>query len=218
MTTPDTSTDIAKAPADSGRPLAETTVKLSAPTLGRILANVTLAASKESSRPILTCALVSYSDGVLTVTATDSYWLLREAVPVSGEGLAFVTLLPVEDLAPVVKAAKGRPAKLSEATVVFDGERVTFEIDSLQVAVRAYEGSFPNVAAIIDGIESTPTASVCFASGLLANICKVVPSAPSSLSGFPMCFTFDGQVKPTRVDWKAAEGSSLFAVVMPVRP
>lgn len=219
MTSLDTSQAESEIPAGSGRALAETTINMPAPELGRMLANATLAASKEESRPILTCVLLSYSDGRLTATATDSYWLLREALPVNGDGLAFVTLLPAADLAPVVKAAKARTARLGNATITFDGDRMTFKVDTLQVSVTPYPGDFPNVGAIIDGHTPTETSSVAFMSGLIVKAAKVVPGSTvdQTAAGYPIRFTLDGPLKACRAEWYAGPGAELFAIIMPTR-
>lgn len=219
MTSLETSPNVAKDPAGSGRDLAATTVTMPAPELARILGNATLAASKEGSRPILASVLVSYDAGRLTVSATDSYWLLREAVPVTGEGVAVLIILPADELAPVIKAAKSRDARTLDATVRFDVGKTTFTVGSLQVIVADLDGQFPNVDTLIDAHTQTETGEVAFMSGLLVKATKVVPgsTAGQSSNGYPMRFSLNGPLKATRIDWQAAVGSELFALIMPTR-
>lgn len=207
-------------PAGSGRALAETSISLPAPELGRMLANVSLAAAKDDGRPALTCVRLSYDEGKLTATATDSYWLLRETLPVEyATGPAFVALLPVADLAPIVKVAKSRAAKAADAVIVFDGEQVTFKVDGLKAWVTPFDDQYPNVDAIIDGLGGTETASVAFMCAHLAKVAKVVPgsTAGQSPNGYPVRFMLDGPLRAIRAEWHAGPGADLFAIVMPTR-
>jgi DNA polymerase-3 subunit beta len=96
---------------------------------------VTTAASKDQSRQILTGVLLEITDGVISLTATDSYRLHHDELSASTDGdtemvcpTAYVKALPGKE--PVALDVTENHARLSEGSVT--------------LTMRAIDGVFPN--------------------------------------------------------------------------
>lgn len=103
---------------------------------------VTVAASGDSARPILTGVLFESSPEGLRMVATDSYRLaVRDLVGVGLEGTALVPARGLRELARTIGAAKVT-ARLGDREAVFASERGMLRL-------RLIEGAFPKYRSLL---------------------------------------------------------------------
>lgn len=148
---------------------------------------VAAAASEDQSRQILTGVLVEITDGVLGVTATDSYRLHHDEMSASTD----------DDAKVVCPAAyiKGLPGKEPVAVDVTENQ-VRFSEGSVTVTVRTIDGEFPNYRQLRPA--STPNAAVL--GGRLRTIER-------SLKSFERLASKAGSSLPTVLDFSSGEST-----------
>jgi DNA polymerase-3 subunit beta len=132
--------------------------------LAAAISQVTIGASGDAARPILTGVLFEATEGGLRMVATDSYRLaLRD---IKGVGLNSTALVPargLREMARTVGSAKVL-AGLGDREAVFSSERGSLRI-------RLIEGSFPKYRSLLP--ESYPTSMVVEKEGLLEALGRV---------------------------------------------
>lgn len=117
-------------------------VEVDGEELGEAIAQVTVAASTDGARPILTGVLFETSEEGLRMVATDSYRLAKKDLP--GVGLEGVGLVPARGLRELTRTV-GAPkitAQLREREAVFSSERGTLRL-------RLIDGSFPKYQSLL---------------------------------------------------------------------
>jgi DNA polymerase-3 subunit beta len=136
--------DFPHLPAAAG----EGAVTLAAPPFIATVAQVSRAASRDDTRPVLTGILVSASDHELRMVATDSYRLSVKTTRLS-EPLAapLEANVPARALAEVVRIAQQSGA---EAIVINRTEnQIVFTIGGAVLSSRLIDGQFPNYQLLL---------------------------------------------------------------------
>ncbi len=148
---------------------------------------VAAAASEDKSRQILTGVLVEIGDGVIGLTATDSYRLHHDELPASTDGEAQV-VCPAGYL-------KALPGKEPVAADVAENQ-VRFSEGSVTVTLRSIDGEFPNYRQL----RPTSTPHVAVLGGRLGSVER-------TLKSFERLATKSGSSLPTDLDFSPEEGT-----------
>ncbi|MFQ5523401.1 MAG: DNA polymerase III subunit beta [Acidimicrobiia bacterium] len=117
-------------------------VEVDGELLGEAVSQVTVAASGDGARPILTGVLFEPIDEGLRLVATDSYRLAKRDLP--GVGLAGTGLVPARGLRELTKTI-GAPtitAQLRDREAVFASERGVLQL-------RLIDGTFPKYQSLL---------------------------------------------------------------------
>ena len=117
-------------------------VQVDGELLGEAISQVTVAASGDGARPILTGVLFEPIEEGLRLVATDSYRLAKRDLP--GVGLAGTGLVPARGLRELTKTV-GAPkitAQLRERDAVFASERGVLQL-------RLIDGTFPKYQSLL---------------------------------------------------------------------
>ncbi|MEA1902792.1 MAG: DNA polymerase III subunit beta [Actinomycetota bacterium] len=117
-------------------------VEVDGEQLAEAINQVTIAASGDGARPILTGVLFETSDDGLRMVATDSYRLAKRDIP--GIGLEGTGLVPARGLRELPRTI-GAPkitAQLREREAVFSSERGTLRL-------RLIDGNFPKYQSLL---------------------------------------------------------------------
>jgi DNA polymerase-3 subunit beta len=125
---------------------------------------VTIAASGDGARPILTGVLFESSDSGLRMVATDSYRLAKRDLP--GVGLEVTGLVPARGLRELPRTI-GAPkvtAQLREREAVFSSERGILRL-------RLIDGNFPKYQSLLP--ETYPNQMILDKEGLLEALGRV---------------------------------------------
>lgn len=110
--------------------------------LSEAINQVTIAASGDGARPILTGVLFESSDAGLRMVATDSYRLAKRDLPGVGiEGTGLVPARGLRELPRTIGAAKVT-AQLGEREAVFSSEKGTLRL-------RLIDGNFPKYQSLL---------------------------------------------------------------------
>lgn len=117
-------------------------VEVDGEALGEAVAQVTIAASGDGARPILTGVLFEGSDEGLRLVATDSYRLAKKDLPGVGlEGNALVPARGLRELSRTIGAPKVT-AQLREREAVFTSDRGSLRL-------RLIDGNFPKYQSLL---------------------------------------------------------------------
>ena len=117
-------------------------VQVDGDTLVAAIAQVAIAASSDSARPILTGVLIENSDQGLRLVATDSYRLaVRDLVDVRVDGSALVPARGLRELSRTV-------ASTVIDVAIHDREAV-FASNKGSLSIRLIEGTFPNYRQLL---------------------------------------------------------------------
>lgn len=215
-------------PDDSGN----VTITCAAKELGRALYNVSLFASKDRTRPVLTGVNITINADddlgtTLTIEATDSYTLVEETLPVArSSGIPKRTyLLIASELAPIIKQLRAG----YDATVTFNyvpdstnPVSVVFLIDGRTFSVSTCDtGEYPNTKqlypdvetewSLTDGVIGLDPARVGTFGKVIAPGAKRPPTGPNS----GMMFRFNGPLKPVSIEF--ASWAGFRGLIMPTR-
>jgi DNA polymerase-3 subunit beta len=117
-------------------------VEVDGDQLAEAINQVTVAASGDGARPILTGVLFETSDAGLRMVATDSYRLAKRDIP--GVGLEGTALIPARGLRELPRTI-GAPrvtAQLREREAVFTSERGSLRL-------RLIDGNFPKYQSLL---------------------------------------------------------------------
>jgi DNA polymerase-3 subunit beta len=133
------------------------TVKIEPDLLREVISQVAFAAAADESRPVLAGVLVSFSDGQLTMAATDGFRLsVRTAnLPVSTPQKLDV-LVPARTLNEVARLAADEKEPI-EITVTPNNSQILFHMSNIDLVSRLVEGVFPNYRHIIPASHKTRT-------------------------------------------------------------
>jgi DNA polymerase-3 subunit beta len=148
---------------------------------------VAAAASEDQSRQILTGVFVEISDGVIGLTATDSYRLHHDELSASTDGDAQV-VCP----AAYIKALPGKEPVAVDVTE----NQVRFTEGSVTVTLRTIDGEFPNYRQLRPA--SIPNEAVL--GGRLRSVER-------TLKAFERLATKAGSSLPTVLDFYSGEGT-----------
>lgn len=119
------------------------------------LARVTVAASKDQSRPILTGVLLEAHDGAITMVATDSYRLAKQELDATiGLEDGTSVLVPAAAMAEVVRLF-GRADKLQ---LNFGERNMTVTSGDTRLDARLIAGEYPRYRQVVPGTVATPAA------------------------------------------------------------
>jgi DNA polymerase-3 subunit beta len=103
------------------------------------VAHVSRAASRDESRPVLTGVLVEFSEGSVTMAATDSYRLSVKTAALPGSTVESQAIVPARALGELTRIASG------EKIEIWIGEnQILFRADGVTLSARRIDGQFPN--------------------------------------------------------------------------
>lgn len=103
-----------------------------------------IAASNDSTRPILTGVYWHSFEGNLYLAATDSYRLTeRRIVKTSSDIMA---VIPTSTLQEVLRTLRD---DMSEIEILFDETQVTFRLSEVEITSRLIDGNFPDYRQLI---------------------------------------------------------------------
>jgi DNA polymerase III subunit beta len=120
-------------------------VEVDGEELAEAIGQVTIAASGDGARPILTGVLFESSDSGLRMVATDSYRLAKRELP--GVGLEGMGLVPARGLRELPRAigATKVTAQLRDREAVFSSEKG-------MVKLRLIDGNFPKYQSLLPDV------------------------------------------------------------------
>jgi len=109
---------------------------------------VVKAASRDDMRPVLTGVLVSFSEGKLTMVATDSYRLSVKHTPVEGavEG-DLEANIPARVLGELARVVGAEGAETVEITLL--GGQAIFKVGEVEMSTVLIDGQFPNYRQLL---------------------------------------------------------------------
>lgn len=121
-----------------------TEIEVSAQLLKRAIAQTTLTASRDDTRPVLTGVLCHTYEGSLYFAATDGYRLAeRRIIPLKSDISA---LIPASTLSDVVRVL---PETTETVVMLLDSTQVRFRMDDIEITSRLIEGKFPDYRQLI---------------------------------------------------------------------
>ncbi len=109
-----------------------------------------IAASSDSTRPILTGAYWHSFDGGLYIAATDGYRLAERRI--TGTKSDVSAVIPVSTLQEVMRTLRD---DVQEIEVLFDDTQVTFRLAEVEITSRLIDGSFPDYRQLIPATTET---------------------------------------------------------------
>ena len=126
------------------------TLTIEADILRRTLQQVIFAASSDESRPVLTGVHFGTQEGVLYVTATDSYRLAEKILTKTKQDVDL--LIPANALSDLLRIL---PDANDTVDVLYDEQQVQFRVGDVELVARLIEGKYPDVRKLIPGEFST---------------------------------------------------------------
>lgn len=190
-------------------------ITIPAGPLGRALKAVTVAVSKDRTRPHLCCVQVTVADGALTLAATDSYRLHVATVGIDGDASDMTMLWPSSFAADVAKLCSARGDGLDLATIIVEGRTVTVAAFGATVGAPLAVETFPTWTSLMDGCDERRVEAdvVGLNSAYLADIGKAARFVDKDT---PVRLVAADALKPSL--WTAAaQGVTLKMLLMPVR-
>jgi DNA polymerase-3 subunit beta len=107
------------------------------------IAQVSRAASRDESRPVLTGILVRLEDASVVMAATDSYRLaVKETALERSVGRDLEAIVPARALAELARI--GQAAEAEEIGVGVQENQVIFDVEGVWLTARRIDGQFPN--------------------------------------------------------------------------
>lgn len=123
-------------------------VKVPAQALVETVETVARAASRDDMRPVLTGVMVTISEGVLTMVATDSYRLSVKRTPVEGQqGSEFEANIPARALSELSKVVSSEAAE--EVEIVLQASQAIFRVGGVELSTVLIDGQFPNYKQLL---------------------------------------------------------------------
>ncbi len=107
--------------------------------LAATVAQVSRAASKDESRPVLTGVLIEFEDGAVTMAATDSYRLAVRRAALPGSTTGAQAIVPARALQELSRIASGESIEVS-----IGENQLLFGTDGVWLSARRIDGQFPN--------------------------------------------------------------------------
>lgn len=117
---------------------------LSADDFKDSVSQVAVAASNDSTRPILTGVYWHSFEGNLYLAATDGYRLTERKIVKTTSDV--VAVIPTSTLQEVLRTLRD---DMSEIEVLFDETQVTFRIQEVEITSRLIDGNFPDYRQLI---------------------------------------------------------------------
>jgi DNA polymerase-3 subunit beta len=124
---------------------AATTFTIDAEALLATVAQVSRAASRDESRPVLTGILAQFADGKLVMAATDSYRLSVKETQLTGSAPDLEAIIPARALTELGRIAAGE----GELEIGVHENQVAFRINDVVLTTRRIDGQFPNVKQLL---------------------------------------------------------------------
>lgn len=106
--------------------------------LKRSLQQVTMAASNDEARPVLTGVYIHTHEGALYMTATDSYRLAEKRLMTSDLDVSL--LVPVSAMQDLLRIL---PDGDDAVQITSDDQQVLFQVDDIELVARLIEGKYP---------------------------------------------------------------------------
>jgi DNA polymerase-3 subunit beta len=134
-------------PADFPR-LPSVDVPLQTVDAGELLAaiqDVSRAASRDESRPVLTGILVRFDGPALVMAATDSYRLAVRETTLSSPGPELEAIIPARALAELTRLAAGHDT----ISIGLNENHVVFGVGDVWLTTRRIDGQFPNYKQLL---------------------------------------------------------------------
>ncbi len=113
----------------------------------KMLRSVIFAASNEETRPAFNGVLITFKEGFLSLTASDTYRLaVKEARDVSWLIQERLALVPARSMRELLRLLGEQPFKI---TINQESGIIAFQIDQVFFATRLLEEKFPDVTGVI---------------------------------------------------------------------
>lgn len=130
----------------------EATIAVSKETLGRLVSQVSFAASKDEGRPVLTGALLRLRSGEVTLVATDGFRLSLAQSPFKGQSQEHEMLIPAKTLEEIVRITKDFSQKQDEEVAISllkEQNQIVFRFGPIDFSTRLLEGQYPDWQRVI---------------------------------------------------------------------
>jgi DNA polymerase III subunit beta len=124
---------------------AAATFAVDAGVLLETVAQVSRAASRDESRPVLTGVLARFEPGKLVMAATDSYRLSVKETPLEGSSSELEAIIPARALAELARVATG----MDELDLGVHENQVVFRAGDVTLTTRRIDGQFPNYKQLL---------------------------------------------------------------------
>ena len=108
---------------------------------------VSRAASRDETRPLLTGVSMTLADGSLRIVATDSYRLAVKEISLEGQSPAFQVTVPARALTEAARLAQQEGAEL--VRVATTDNQIIFSINNIMLASRLIDGHFPDYRQLL---------------------------------------------------------------------
>jgi DNA polymerase-3 subunit beta len=109
------------------------------------VAQVSRAASRDESRPVLTGVLARFEPGKLVMAATDSYRLSVKETPLEGSTTELEAIVPARALTELSRVAAG----MDEVDLGVLENQVVFRAGDVTLTTRRIDGQFPNYKQLL---------------------------------------------------------------------
>lgn len=123
-------------------------LKLDAHTFAQAVASVAFSAAVDESRPIYSGINLNYSDGKLTIAATNGFRLSEKTISLEGNGEPFSLVIPAKTLLELTRIFSNSTEPLG-FYLNKDDNLAIFDSEDVLVATRIFEGNFPDYKRII---------------------------------------------------------------------
>ncbi|MDD5340910.1 MAG: DNA polymerase III subunit beta [Patescibacteria group bacterium] len=130
--------------------------------LVRALTQVLFAVSVSETRPEISGVYFNFSDGNLTIAATDSYRLAEKKIKLNEknevEKEAIIPAKTVQELFRMLSSVSGSASEeggASKLEIYFEENQVMFVFDDIELVSRVIEGQYPNYKQIIPASHKT---------------------------------------------------------------
>jgi DNA polymerase-3 subunit beta len=124
---------------------AASTFSVDSRVLLETVAQVSRAASRDESRPVLTGVLARFEPGKLVMAATDSYRLSVKETPLEGSTTELEAIIPARALAELARVAGG----MDELELGVHENQVVFRARDVTLTTRRIDGQFPNYKQLL---------------------------------------------------------------------
>ena len=124
-----------------------TTLTLTKEQFDTIVTQTAFAASTKEQRPILTAMNLEASNGLLTVTATDSARLAKKEISIESDA-KFIANVPAKMMVEVDHLLE----ESSSLTIAFSDKKALFNLGRTIIATRLIAGEYPNTKGIVPKI------------------------------------------------------------------
>lgn len=131
----------------------DSSFSISTTDFDKAVTQVVIAASLNTSRPVLTGVYFNIEKNILKLAATDSYRLTEKKISVKGKDLSLEFLVPSRTLQELIKITNKNEEKNVEISV--SKNQVLFQVGNVELTSRLIEGKFPDYERIIPKASKT---------------------------------------------------------------